>query len=224
VPVEKTIIKREGDMNTVRKGDAFENKVYAHIKNLLDNGHLGLNSDSCKLFQKKGYYSRDRDSDIVTDISLELWMPDAERWSMLWVCECKDYAKPIAVDELEEFRAKLAQVAGANVKGLFATTNSFQSSALNYARSHGFGLLRMLPDDQVHIVMHRMTAAFSPGQERKRRNEYQIAMTRQGYASDGRSFYGIYDGYVFEDWGSMMKRYLREHAESIYNKPLEPTR
>ncbi|WP_226801812.1 restriction endonuclease [Alkalilimnicola sp. S0819] len=198
--------------------------IYANIKRLLDGGSLGLNPESCKLFQKKAYYSRDRDADIITDVSLELWMPGAERWSMLWVCECKDYSRPIAVDELEEFRAKLAQIGGVNVKGLFASTNSFQSSALNYARSQGFGLLRILPSDQVHFLMHCMTTAHSMGQERQRRNEYKVAMTRQGYTSDGRSFFGVYDGYVFEHWGQLMKRYIREYAEALHNKPLEPTR
>lgn len=60
----------------------------------------------------------------------------------LWICECKDYTHAVPVDDVEEFKAKLDQIAGKNVKGLFATTAGLQRSALAYARAHGMGVLR----------------------------------------------------------------------------------
>lgn len=39
-----------------------------------------------------------------------------------WVCERKDYGRSIPVDDIEEFEAKLDQIAGADKKGVIAAT------------------------------------------------------------------------------------------------------
>ena len=200
-------------MNTVAKGDIFEDKVFSNIKDLVDSGFLGLNPDCCRLFQKKGYYSKDRDSNIIVDISIEIWMPGAEHWSMLWVCECKNYAKSIPVDDVEEFKAKLNQIAGVNVKGLFATSSSYQKSALSYSRSNGIGLLRILPEDQIDFINYLMTPDVTAEQERKRKNEYKRALTIQNHRTENSGFYAIFDGYVYYSWDRLMKSYLSSHAE-----------
>lgn len=199
-------------MNSVAKGDAFENRVFDSIKKLVDSGDLGLNPNCCRMFQKKGYYSRDRDSDIVVDISIEVWMPNADRWSMLWVCECKDYKNPVPVDDVEEFKAKLNQIAGVNVKGLFATSSAFQSGALNYSRSNGIGLLRLLPSDQIDIVMYLMTLEGMRRQEELRRVEYKKGLVNMSHRTQGSGFYSIYDGYVHHSWRSLLKAYFAERS------------
>ncbi len=99
-------------MSTVTKGDAFEGPVFVAIKRELEANRLGLSPSSAKVFQKKGYYSAARDGDIVVDISIEVWPPEANNWSLLWVCECKDYTGSLPVNDVEEFRAKLEQIAG----------------------------------------------------------------------------------------------------------------
>lgn len=200
-------------MNTVEKGDRFEDKVFSSIKDLVDSGFLGLNPDCCRLYQKKGYYSKDRDSDIIVDISIEIWMPGANKWSMLWVCECKDYSKSVAVDDVEEFKAKLNQVAGVNVKGLFTTSSAFQKGALNYSRSNGIGLLRLLPDDQIDFLLYQMTPDMFDELERQRRSEYKKALVTQNHRTEGSGFYAIYDGYVHHDWRSLVKSYFSDFAQ-----------
>lgn len=199
-------------LNTVAKGDAFENRVFESIKKLLESGDLGLNPQYCRLFQKKGYYSRDRNSDIIVDISIEVWLPNADRWSMLWVCECKDYKKPVPVDDIEEFKAKLNQIAGLNVKGLFTTSSAFQRAALNFSRSNGIGLLRLLPNDQIDTVMYHMTAEIARREETLLRVEYKKALVNQNHRTRGKGFYSIYDGYICHSWKSLLKCYFYEVA------------
>lgn len=202
-------------MSTVAKGDAFENKVFKNIKQLAESGDLGSNPSCCRLFQKKGYYSRDRGSDIVVDISIEVWLPDADRWSMLWVCECKDYSKAVPVDDIEEFKAKLNQITGVNVKGLFATSSAFQSGALNYSRSNGIGLLRLLPDDQIDTLLYFMTPEVMRRQEAQQRIEYKKALVNHNHRTEGSGFYSIYDGYVHHTWHSLLKAYFSEAARNV---------
>jgi hypothetical protein len=84
-------------LSTTQKGNEFEDAAYAEIKELLDSGDLGLISDRCRSYQKKGYYSKDRDSNIIVDISIEVWMPNEDVWSMLWVCECKNCSATISM-------------------------------------------------------------------------------------------------------------------------------
>lgn len=58
-------------MSTVAKGDAFEDRVFQAIKKEVELGKLGLLPASCSVYRKKGYYSRDRDKEIVLDVSIE---------------------------------------------------------------------------------------------------------------------------------------------------------
>jgi hypothetical protein len=197
-------------LSAVAKGDAFENRVFESLRKLVESGDLGLNPDCCRLFQKKGYYSRDRGSDIIVDISIEVWLPNADRWSMLWVCECKDYKKPVPVDDVEEFKAKLNQIAGLNVKGLFTTSSAFQSGALNFSRSNGIGLLRLLPNDQIDTIMYFMTPEIIRREEVLQRVEYKRALVTQNHRTKGNGFYSIYDGYVYHSWRSLLKSYFNE--------------
>ncbi|MGX9522808.1 restriction endonuclease [Vibrio mediterranei] len=202
-------------MNTVEKGDKFEDKVFSNIKDLVSSGYLGLNPSCCRLFQKKGYYSKDRDSDIIVDISIEIWIPGADTWSMLWVCECKDYSKPVPVDDVEEFKAKLNQITGVNVKGLLATSSAYQRGALNYSRSNGIGLLRLLPDEQIDMVLYHMTPDAFKQLEQQRKNEYKRALVNQAHRTEGSGFYSVYNGYVYHDWESLMRGYLSDINDKV---------
>jgi hypothetical protein len=94
-------------MSTIAKGDALEDQAFDLLQVELSQGRLGIDSASGKIFKKKGYYSRDREKDIVVDISIEVWPPGAQNYSLLWVCECKNYGHSIPVDDVEEFKAKL---------------------------------------------------------------------------------------------------------------------
>ena len=73
--------------------------------------------------------------------------------------ECKNYSHPVPVDDVEEFVAKLDQVAGKNVKDALFSTANFQQGALSYAKSKGIALVRILPDHQVQWILRRTSAA-----------------------------------------------------------------
>ena len=94
-------------MSTVSRGNLFEDRVFDALRKEVNAERLGLLPKQCTLHQKKGYYSRDRDSNIIVDISIEVCLPNASDWSMLWVCECKDYSGSLPVNDVEEFKAKL---------------------------------------------------------------------------------------------------------------------
>ncbi|WP_137896291.1 restriction endonuclease [Ramlibacter sp. 2FC] len=194
-------------MSSVARGNAFENRVFAALQDEVDAERLGLLPKQCSLFQKKGYFSRDRQSDVIVDISIEVTLPGATEWSMLWVCECKDYSGALPVNDVEEFKAKLDQIAGKNVKGLLAVTGALQSGAEKYARSQGIGVVRIMPPSQVEWLMYFETVV-SSGRESLDPAQFQRALTIPGFTSRNREFFGRADGYIFGGWRALLRTSL----------------
>jgi hypothetical protein len=198
-------------MSSVARGNAFEKRIYEAIKRELDGGRLGFSRDSARLFLKKGYHSRDRNAEIIVDVSIELWLPSANQWSMLCVFECKDYSGSVPVDDVEEFKAKLDQIAAANRKGLIAISGGvLQPAALSYAKANGIGVVRLLPDDQVEHVLYSMTGDMVADGPRLDSSEFRRALTEPRFTGVNRDFYAAFDGYIFEDWSSLLRRTLNQ--------------
>lgn len=141
--------------NTVATGDKFEDVSYDLIDKLLNSGKLGVLSECAKLFKKKAYYSHHRKKDIIFDLTIEIWLPEATKYSMLYIIECKDYAQRIPIDRVEAFHSKINQVAGVNVKGVFISNSPFQESAYNYAESIGMMLIQAESTEDYQIILHR---------------------------------------------------------------------
>lgn len=87
----------------------------------------------------------------------------------------QNYSHSVPFDDLEEFKAKLDQIAGKNVKGVVATRNSFQSGAISYAKNQGVELVRIMPDDQVSWLIHFIVS--NSHQEPKRLNSREFDET-----------------------------------------------
>ena len=199
-------------MNTVARGNKFEDRVFDALRTEVNAERLGLLPKQCHLFQKKPYYSRDRDSNIIVDISIEVTLDGASTWSLLWICECKDYNGSLPINDVEEFKAKLDQIAGKNVKGLLAVTGALQSGALQYAKSNGIGLVRMLPSDQIQWVIYfetgeRMNAKLDPA-------EFNRAFISPEYRARNQEFFGRADGYIFQSWHGLLQKTLATPPET----------
>lgn len=197
-------------MSTVKKGNAFEDEVFKFITDELANDRLHVLGKRSKAYQKKGYFSRDRQSDIITDISIETFLPDATDYSLLTVIECKDYGSPIPVDDIEEFHAKIQQIAGDNVKAIFVTSAALQSGALTYAKSRKIGVIRYLPYSQVKWMSHFITSDTISGQEKLNHSEFNSAFLNQRHESTGRVFYACDNKYIYPSLDSILGEYINE--------------
>jgi len=177
-------------MNTVEKGNSFENIVFKFITNELLLDRLHVTGKRSKVFQKKSYYSKDRQSDIITDISIETFLPDASDFSLLTIIECKHYNSPIPVDDIEEFHSKVQQIAGDNIKAIFVTTAALQKSALNYAKSKKIGVIRFLPDEQVKHLLYRSMppVTIQAFLDQDYRGDYELYAYNDGHISPSMSF------------------------------------
>lgn len=129
-------------MNSTIKGNALEDSIFNYFHNLIESGNFFGGMKSCKIFQKKGYYSRDREAEIIFDVSIEAYLSEASNYSFLFLIECKNYGHPVPVNDVEEFFAKVQQVGAANSKAILISSNSIQSGGLAFAKSKGMGIAR----------------------------------------------------------------------------------
>lgn len=194
-------------MSSLAKGDAFEARVYKVLAEELRNERLCVAPKHAKIFSKKAYHSRDRQADITTDVSIEVYLPDRERPTLVWVFECKDYTGRVPVNDIEEFHAKLQQIGEDNTKGTFVTSGALQKSALEYAKSKRIGVIRLLPSDQMIVRIEFWTAASLARRAEVDWSEFSAALSNAHHRSE-RGFFGSDDGYWFPNWYSLLTHFI----------------
>lgn len=148
-------------MSSTAKGDKFEARVFTAVKRMISDGQFFCTPDACRVLRKRGYFSKDRDNEIIFDISVEIYIPGRSAYSVLILIECKDYGSPVPVNDAEEFFAKIDQVSGANVKGLIVSTNSFAQGTLQYCKSKGIGLARYYDKSTLKWILDRSPSSLS---------------------------------------------------------------
>lgn len=117
----------------------FEQEVFEYVRREATSYSSMLGPRSAKVYHKKSYFSKDRQSNIVFDVSMEVFDDSDEHFSLLFLYECKDYpTRKVRVDEVEEFWSKMQQVA-AN-KGYIFTRVGFEIGCVEFAKSKRIGL------------------------------------------------------------------------------------
>jgi Zn-dependent peptidase ImmA (M78 family) len=178
-------------MDTTKKGDRLEDQTFDVFESQIDEDCFFSRREYCRIFRKKGYYSKDREKDIVFDISIEVTLPEQDRYSLLFLIECKNYGHSVPVDDVEEFFAKIQQVSGANVKGIVVSTNSFQDGAFKFARSKGIGLLRYFSKESLEWVLTRSPSSMaSAAHAASEWSNAHKALHNENYNSRYFDFYG----------------------------------
>jgi len=142
-------------INTTKKGDVFEREVFNFFKNEITSNRFYVKKEYCKIFSKKGYYSKDRSKDIIFDIAIEIYLPNQKEYSILIIIECKNYNHKVPVDDVEEFYQKVEQISGGNTKAIIVTSNAFQEGTFNFSHSKGIGLLRYRNQKDLDWVLPR---------------------------------------------------------------------
>ena len=131
------------------------------------------------------------------------------------VFECKDYAGSIPVDDVEEFWAKLTQIAGANVKGCMVITGGIQESALTFARAKGIAVIRLLPENQIYYISYfdGPKRRLGPSDPVKAALDKHVrALTIPHFAAEAREFFGLHRATPLRDWASSLDQMFEEFA------------
>lgn len=142
-------------LSTVAKGDFFEEQVFTLVKELLDNDDFFVSGKKSKIFWKKGYYSKDREKDIIFDVSIETYLENSENYSLLTIIECKNYKGNVPVGDVHELDSKLHEIGDHNTKGIIFSKTGFQEGVFNSARNKGIGLALVKSKDKIDWVNYR---------------------------------------------------------------------
>ncbi len=169
-------------MSATARGTDFEKQVFSYLEEELNAGRFYCMPKWSTIYHQKRYYSRDRNSNIVFDIAIEVRLPGFQSPSVFCLVECKDHNRSIQVDEVEAFFAKIQQVAPAAAKGILISTSSFQPGALEYARSKRIGLLRF---PQRKWVLRRTIAAGYAASFEGREAGIRKGLTEEDYQIPG---------------------------------------
>lgn len=178
-------------------GLEFEEKVYKIVTELVQSNRFLLSNPYVKVCFKKPYFSQMRNAYIIFDITVEKYLEDPEqdetlRPAIVVVIECKDYSGAVPVDDVEEFHFKLEQIGADYTKGIMITRNGcFQEGAYNVAKSTHITLARILPDDQVHYILHKVTGFTQSNSIPSNFNPNKVyqALTEQDFESIEEKFY-----------------------------------
>jgi len=142
-------------LNTTEIGNLFESKSLEIIKKVIEEEQLGHLANCLRIYQKKGYYSAQRKKDIKFDLTIEVWPPGANRYHLIYIIECKDYAKRVPVSKIEDFHSKILQVSGVNAKGIFISNSPLQEGGYNIAESVGMMFIQGESSDDYKIILHK---------------------------------------------------------------------
>ena len=174
-------------MSTTKKGDLFEDQVYELLVADIKSNNFIANEQCCRIYKKKGYYSRDRERDIVFDISVEIFLPGQSTFSILVLVECKNYNHRVPVDDVEEFFQKTQQISGANVKAMLFSNNSFQDGTIKFSKSKGIGLARYIPNEKLDWILTR-----SPSAQNHQKSQENTAYRWLRYDNEAISVFNFY--------------------------------
>lgn len=192
-------------MNTTKKGDKLENKIFELFKEDIFKDRFWAKKECCEIYKKKGYYSKDRKKNIIFDVSIEIFLPGQKTYSSLVLVECKNYNHKVPVDDIEEFFTKAQQISGGNIKAIVVSTNAFQEGAFNFSESKGIGLLRYFDRSNLDWVLTRSPSSLISTSYAI--NEWLIA--KRGLHSEGfESNYFDFYGYVNYQYTNSLKLFI----------------
>ncbi len=145
--------------NTTQKGDELELKVFEIINELLNKEEFFISGKNSQIFRKKKYKSNKTNNEIIVDISIETFLPNAKHYSQLTVIECKNYQSTISVDKIRVLRSVMDEI-GAH-KGIIASRTKFQKGVLDLARANNVGLCLINTKNQFDWINYRIDKTFN---------------------------------------------------------------
>lgn len=143
-------------MNTVKIGDKFEEKCKKLIVNAIKDEKFAFPLKYAQVIPKSKYYCKKREKDIIFDLAIEIWPPNAENYSNLYLIECKSYStKKVPIGDLEKFQSNVNSVAELNGKAVFITDSSYTDTEIKLARNTGMMLIEVENEQSLNILLHK---------------------------------------------------------------------
>lgn len=142
-------------MNTTLKGNKFEDLAIDLVHKLIEEEELLINMKYIRPYKKQKYKCLSRDGYVEFDYVIEVWPPNAERYSVIYFIECKNYKTRVGIDKIKKFHNDIQEVSGTNAKGIFITRSLLQEGAKQYAETNGFMVVQANSLEDYKIIYHK---------------------------------------------------------------------
>jgi len=143
-------------LNTVEIGNKFEEECKKLIVDAINDEKFAFPLKYATVIPKAKYYCKKRESNITFDIAIEIWPPNANNYSNLFLIECKAYSsKKVPVGDLEKFQSNVNSVAELNGKAVFITNSSYTETEIKLAKNIGMMLIQVEDEKSLNILLHK---------------------------------------------------------------------
>lgn len=152
-------------MNTTKKGNRLEEKLFLYLKEQQDQGKLIYGSHPshlCKIFKKKKYPCKVRGSDVEFDVVVEVYREDNNDPYFYLIFECKNQGRKLEAEKVNNFTANLGRLFPHASKGVIVTSNSLQSGAEAIAKNLKLGIV-LFNEHGPEFIANRTSGAFIAG-------------------------------------------------------------
>ena len=166
-----------------KTGRSFEIEVRDYFEASLKAGEWGFDPKFVVVRSRAEYWSDKRQSNIITDVSVEIRKPKQQEYWLLWVIECKDIGTLVPVDDVEEFHSKMVQINAH--KGTMVSRLGFARSCTTFAKNSKIGLIRLTPSGPQLVLNERYDEAPTPLDFVEGAPEFRMPGHFAGYSSEG---------------------------------------
>lgn len=132
-------------MSSVDKGNELEDRFYEYLldqKNRRQHVFGAYPAELCKIYKKKKYFCKERESDVEFDIVIEVIRESAKEPHLVVVFECKNHSGNIPESHVIEFSDKLGRIFKHNAKGVMVVSSPLQAGAQKVLENRKIGLAK----------------------------------------------------------------------------------
>lgn len=147
-------------MNTTKKGDVLENNALGIIERLIEEKRLGILKERIKVYSKKQKKYPSKligRGNVEFDLTIEIWAPEAPKYSMIYIIECKNYKQRVPIGQVKKFHSDILETQGVNAKGILISNSPLQKGALEYAETNDIMVIEGETKDNFKIILYKST-------------------------------------------------------------------
>lgn len=155
---EGSVLELSEGATSKEKGDALELAVFEEVVRALNAGEFGLSPEACRVYRQKSYFSHQRQTSVLLDVTVELFSPGSDEMSMLWVFECKNRERPVQFSDVDALTGSLRGIAQHKTKVIMVSSGGFTKPVIEAARREGVSLVLFTPEQELQWVLHRSSS------------------------------------------------------------------
>jgi hypothetical protein len=207
-------------MSMRNTGMILEDTVFAMLQSMISADRLPYKRDQCRVYRRRAYYSPDRGGPVNFENVIEVFrlpdFTDDAKPAHVIFYECKDQGRNVEVGEIDEIVARLAVSFGFSMKAYVVTRKGFARGALNTANSKGIGLIKIMPDNKMHVMMELLTEQSIASKRRAFPQRTLRALLDPDYISSNEQFYGLDSGYCFMSLEQILQNHFRSIEQHLH--------